>query len=97
MEEDTFVEKQANFSIEKLELGAGEQPQVGNRVTVHYTAKLKDGTMVDSSVSRGEPFSFTMGVGEVIKGWDIGIADMKKGEKARIICPPDYAYGAAGL
>lgn len=63
---------------------------------VHYTGRLLDGTVFDSSVDRGQPFEFTVGVGQVIKGWDKGIMSMKKGEKCILRCEPDYAYGAAG-
>lgn len=72
-------------------------PEKGDRVTVHYTGRLlQDGTVFDSSVERNEPFVFKLGKGEVIKGWDLGVASMKKGEKALLICRSDYAYGKAG-
>lgn len=64
--------------------------------TVHYTGRLLDGTVFDSSVSRGTPFKFKIGVNQVIRGWDEGVATMKRGEKAFLVCPPDYAYGASG-
>ena len=67
-----------------------------HQVFVHYTGWLKDGTKFDSSVDRDEPFSFTLGHGEVIKGWDEGIALMKVGGKAQLIIPPDLAYGERG-
>merc|ERR1712021_202493 len=71
-------------------------PPVGSTVTVHYTGTLLDGTVFDSSRRRNKPFQFTLGVGQVIKGWDVGVAKMKKGQKATLICPPEYAYGARG-
>jgi len=73
-----------------------ETPRKGDRVHVHYTGKLMDGTKFDSSVDRGEEFEFTLGNGEVIKAWDIGVATMKKGEKCTLVCHPDYAYGKNG-
>jgi FK506-binding protein 4/5 len=63
---------------------------------VHYTGRLEDGTVFDSSVDRGEPFSFTLGHSQVIKGWDTAVATMKKGEKVELTLKPDYAYGADG-
>jgi FKBP-type peptidyl-prolyl cis-trans isomerase len=63
---------------------------------VHYTGTLLDGTKFDSSVDRDEPFSFSLGHGSVIKGWDIGVATMKKGEKALFTLRHDYAYGEKG-
>ena len=63
---------------------------------VHYTGTFPDGRVFDSSVSRGEPLEFTVGVGQVIRGWDEGICQLQKGQKAKLICPPDYAYGSRG-
>lgn len=76
--------------------GNGQKPSVNNKVTVHYTGKLTNGKVFDSSVQRGKPFEFILGVGQVIKGWDVGVARMSIGEEADIICPPDYAYGSQG-
>ena len=84
------------MNIEKTVTTDGASPQAGMTVTAHYTGRLTDGTVFDSSVSRGKPFQFTIGVGQVIKGWDEGMMQMRKGEKAVLTCPPDYAYGAAG-
>lgn len=74
--------------------GKGAQPQVGQNVKVHYTGTLLDGTVFDSSVERGEPISFPLGVGQVIPGWDEGIALMKKGEKGVLYIPAKLAYGS---
>lgn len=76
--------------------GSGKNPKVGNKVKVHYTGKFLDGTTFDSSVDRGQPFEFTLGEGQVIKGWDEGIAMMKKGGKAVLVIPSDMAYGPQG-
>lgn len=79
-----------------IEEGTGDKPEKGQKVKVHYTGKLEDGTVFDSSVKRGVPIEFTIGVGQVIKGWDEGIADMKVGEKRQLIIPPDLGYGPNG-
>lgn len=76
--------------------GNGEKPEVGQLVKVHYTGKLLDGTVFDSSVERGEPFQFPLGMGRVIAGWDEGIALMSKGEKGVLYIPYYLAYGDRG-
>ncbi|KAJ9517315.1 hypothetical protein QJQ45_016684 [Haematococcus lacustris] len=77
--------------------GSGwDKPEAHDVVTVHYVGTLTDGTTFDSSRDRNEPFTFTLGEGRVIKGWDQGVATMKKGEKAVLTCAPDYAYGESG-
>ena len=80
----------------EIEAGTGKQAEAGKTVSVHYTGKFQDGKVFDSSVSRGEPISFPLGRGRVIKGWDEGIALMKVGGKAQLIIPPDLAYGERG-
>ena len=72
-------------------------PKKGNLVTVHYTGKFADGNVFDSSVERNDPFEFTLGKGEVIKGWDEGVAKLSLGQKVILTCPPEYAYGKAGI
>ncbi|MBE9512232.1 MAG: FKBP-type peptidyl-prolyl cis-trans isomerase [Bacteroidetes bacterium] len=78
------------------ETGTGLQPQQGDTVSVHYTGKLIDGTIFDTSVG-GSPFSFTLGTGYVIPGWDEGIAYMKEGGKAILIIPSILGYGSSGI
>ena len=80
----------------EVEAGTGAQAVAGKTVHVHYTGKFQDGKVFDSSISRGEPLSFQLGRGNVIKGWDEGIALMKVGGKAQLIIPPDLAYGERG-
>jgi peptidylprolyl isomerase len=80
--------------------GAGESPKKGQTCMMHYTGWLwedgKKGKKFDSSVDRGEPFEFKLGVGQVIKGWDEGVATMKPGGKRNLLLPPDLGYGARG-
>lgn len=84
------------LQIEEIEVGSGAEAQSGQTVSVHYTGWLTDGTKFDSSVDRGTPFEFPLGVGMVIKGWDQGVAGMKVGGKRKLTIPPDLGYGASG-
>lgn len=86
----------AELKIETLTAGQGATPRRGSTVVVHYTGWLTDGTQFDSSVDRKEPFEFVLGQGQVIAGWDQGVATMKVGEKSRFTIPPHLAYGAGG-
>jgi FKBP-type peptidyl-prolyl cis-trans isomerase FkpA len=86
----------SGLQIEKLAEGAGATPKTGDRVTVHYTGWLTNGSKFDSSVDRGQPFVFTIGRGQVIGGWDQGVATMKVGDKVRLTIPPELGYGARG-
>ena len=79
-----------------IEPGDGPSPEPGDVVRVHYTGWLISGEKFDSSVDRGRPFPFTLGRGQVIPGWDEGIDSLHVGGKARLILPPELAYGAAG-
>ncbi|MDO8663264.1 MAG: FKBP-type peptidyl-prolyl cis-trans isomerase [Candidatus Wildermuthbacteria bacterium] len=83
------------LAVETLKQGTGSAAKNGDKITVNYTGTLEDGTQFDSSIGRG-PFSFTLGVGQVIKGWDAGVLGMKIGEKRKLTIPSDMAYGAAG-
>ena len=87
----------SGLQIEILEEGDGPQPVKGQKVAVHYTGQLEDGTVFDSSQSHGEPIVFNIGEGQVIKGWDEGISQLKVGTKARLTIPPELAYGEQGI
>jgi FKBP-type peptidyl-prolyl cis-trans isomerase len=78
-------------------VGTGESPSPGRMVRVHYTGRLENGTKFDSSVDRGRPFEFPIGLGQVIKGWDEGVMTMKVGGKRKLIVPPDLGYGSRGV
>lgn len=84
------------LQYEELEAGTGPAPEAGDVVAVHYTGTLADGTEFDSSYARGEPYQFVLGVGEVIPGWDEGVALMQEGGKAVLTIPPELAYGSTG-
>jgi peptidylprolyl isomerase len=77
-------------------IGHGAMPKVGDTVTVHYVGRLTNGKKFDSSRDRGQPFSYQIGVGQVIKGWDEGILSMHVGGRRELIIPPSLAYGATG-
>jgi FKBP-type peptidyl-prolyl cis-trans isomerase len=85
------------LQITDLEAGTGATAEAGKTITVHYTGTLADGTKFDSSLDRGQPFSFVLGAGEVIPGWEQGVAGMKVGGQRRLVIPPDLAYGEAGF
>lgn len=96
----TCQKTDSGLMYEVIQEGSGESPQTGQNVTVHYTGWLDDngkpGTKFDSSVDRGQPFTFIIGIGQVIKGWDEGVLSMKVGEKRRLIIPSDLGYGTRG-
>lgn len=82
-----------DLKIEDITVGEGEEAVAGKEVTVHYTGTFTNGTKFDSSVDRGEPFTFTLGAGRVIEGWDEGVAGMKVGGKRKLTVPPELGYG----
>ncbi len=79
-----------------LQIGEGTEAQAGKTVDVHYTGWLENGTKFDSSHDRRQPFSFALGGGQVIRGWDEGVAGMKVGGKRRLVIPSNLGYGARG-
>jgi FKBP-type peptidyl-prolyl cis-trans isomerase len=90
------VTTSSGLKYEVLREGNGPVAKAGQTVSVHYTGWLTDGTKFDSSVDRGQPFSFALGAGQVIKGWDEGVAGMKVGEKRKLTIPSDLGYGQRG-
>lgn len=90
----------SGLKIEVIKEGEGASPKTGQTCIMHYTGWLyengKKGAKFDSSVDRGQPFAFKIGVGQVIKGWDEGVASMKVGGKRTLIIPPELGYGARG-
>ncbi len=97
---EDFVATPSGVSYHDEVVGTGPQPQPGQTVSVHYTGWLyqdgQKGTKFDSSRDRNEPFSFTLGAGQVIAGWDVGVATMHVGTKRTLIIPPNQGYGARG-
>lgn len=87
----------SGLQYEDMSPGTGASPQKGQTVSVHYTGWLADGKKFDSSKDRGQPFQFVLGQGQVIKGWDEGVATMKVGGKRKLVIPPDLGYGAQGF
>lgn len=87
------MEQINGLDITVLQEGSGEIIENGSVAVMHYTGTLDDGTVFDSSIPRGVPFEFTLGAGQVIAGWDIGILGMRVGEKRRLIIAPELAYG----
>jgi FKBP-type peptidyl-prolyl cis-trans isomerase len=85
------------LKIEELVVGTGNEAKKGQTVSVHYTGWLTDGKKFDSSKDNGRPFSFALGRGQVIQGWDQGVAGMKVGGKRKLTIPPELGYGAQGF
>ena len=86
----------SGLKIIEIKIGTGDEVQKGQTVSVHYTGWLADGTKFDSSLDRGQPISFVLGGGQIIPGFDEGVAGMRVGGERRLILPPDLAYGAQG-
>ncbi|NET37093.1 MAG: FKBP-type peptidyl-prolyl cis-trans isomerase [Cyanothece sp. SIO1E1] len=94
--EEDVVTTLSGLKYVDLVVGTGATPQSGNTVVVHYTGSLEDGTKFDSSRDRGRPFSFPIGLGRVIKGWDEGVGTMRVGGRRKLIIPPELGYGTRG-
>lgn len=88
-----MTETPSGLYYQDLEVGTGAEAQPGNTATVHYTGWLHDGTKIDSSLDRGTPFTFVLGRGDVIQGWDLGVVGMKVGGRRKLVIPPDLGYG----
>lgn len=87
----------SGLKYEDIQVGTGATATAGKTVSVHYTGTLTDGKKFDSSLDRGQPFSFPLGAGRVIKGWDEGVAGMKVGGKRRLTVPANLGYGERGF
>lgn len=94
--ENKIIKTDSGLEYKEIKIGDSKYPEKGDKVIVHYTGKLEDGTVFDSSVERNVPFEFTLGQGRVIKGWDEGLSTMKIGGKRTLIIPPDLGYGSRG-
>ena len=87
----------AGIEVYDAVVGTGVEAVAGKTVTAHYVGTLINGTKFDSSVDRGQPFSFALGAGQVIKGWDVGIQGMKIGGKRRLVISPEFGYGSQAV
>ena len=96
VDEDDYIVTESGLKYYDIEAGDGATPTAGQTVVVHYTGWLEDGTQFDSSVDRGQPFTFQLGAGMVIPGWDEGVATMKVGGKRQLVIPAELGYGDAG-
>ena len=88
---------ETGFVVKEMIVGGGALVEPGDTLTVHYVGTLTDGKVFDSSLDRNTPFIFTLGVGQVIRGWDEGLAGMRVGGKRLLTIPPDYGYGGEGV
>ncbi len=94
--QNDIIEDVNELKMTDLVVGTGDEAVAGKKVTVNYVGTLTNGTKFDSSYDRATPFSFDLGIGQVIAGWDQGVAGMKVGGKRRLIIPPDLGYGTRG-
>ena len=94
--EEAMVKTSSGLQYADLVVGKGREAHAGEKATVHYTGTLVDGTKFDSSKDRNQPFSFKLGAGRVIKGWDEGVEGMKIGGTRKLVIPPELGYGARG-
>lgn len=94
--EPKIVKTDSGLKYQELKVGSGDEAKKGDTVEVHYTGWLTNGKKFDSSVDRNKPFSFSLGAGMVIKGWDEGVQGMKVGGKRKLIIPSELAYGKEG-
>lgn len=95
--ENTMITMENGLKIQDLKVGTGAEAVTGYAVSTNYIGTLENGTKFDSSYDRGKPFQFILGAGQVIKGWDMGIAGMKVGGKRKLVIPSALAYGEKGI
>ena len=91
-----FEKTESGLRYQILQKGTGAQAEKGKQISVHYKGQLTDGTVFDSSYQRKQPIDFTVGIGQVIKGWDEGLQLLQVGDKARLVIPSQLAYGSQG-
>ncbi|MCP6726722.1 MAG: FKBP-type peptidyl-prolyl cis-trans isomerase [Patescibacteria group bacterium] len=91
------MEQETKLKIEDIKVGEGATAEAGDQVTVHYVGTFENGTTFDSSRAKDTPFTFTLGVGQVIQGWDEGVAGMQIGGVRNLTIAPELAYGAGGI
>jgi FKBP-type peptidyl-prolyl cis-trans isomerase len=96
MNDSEIKSTESGLKYKVISSGTGAVPKTGQTVSVHYTGRLENGSKFDSSRDRGTPFSFRLGAGQVIKGWDEGLAMMRVGDQYTLIIPPELGYGARG-
>jgi len=92
-----LITAESGLKYQDIKVGTGKSPKKGDMVVVHYTGTFENGEKFDSSLDRGRPFEFRIGMGQVIKGWDEGVASMKTGGKRKLIIPGKLAYGDKGI
>lgn len=93
MSESEMVRTASGLQYADTEEGSGREARSGDRVSVHYTGWLENGTKFDSSLDRGQPFEFVLGAGRVIRGWEEGVQGMREGGRRRLVIPPELGYG----